>query len=42
MKKLMISEIAKAVGGVANGEADKYAGVSEVKKFIEAANGAAI
>ncbi len=27
---------------VANGEADKYAGVSEVKKFIEAANGAAI
>ena len=27
---------------VANGEVDKYAGVSEVKKFIEAANGAAI
>ncbi len=27
---------------VANGEFDKYAGVSEVKKFIEAANGAAI
>ena len=27
---------------VANGEFDKYAGVAEVKKFIEAANGAAI